>query len=215
MNILSLNMRGWGDRAKRRQLASSIRTGMFNFICIQETKREVLDDINIRSLWGNQLFDYVYKSSNGLSDGIISTWSVGCCSFLFTFRGTGFVGVAVNVEDYVLYIVNVYAPCCLNEKRRRWEELRNFKHSFIEEEWCLVGDFNCITVVHERKGRNGVNFTQEMVDFNTFIVDMELLDVAVVGKKFSWFAPDGSSMSRLDRFLVFEGLIDNWNIAGQ
>lgn len=59
MNILSLNMRGWGDKAKHRHLASLIRTGMFNFICLQETKREILKEKYIGLLWGNHLFDFV------------------------------------------------------------------------------------------------------------------------------------------------------------
>lgn len=67
MNILSLNIRGWGDKAKCHQLASLIRTGSFDFICLQETNREVIDKKHIDLFWGNQLFDYVIKPSQGLS----------------------------------------------------------------------------------------------------------------------------------------------------
>lgn len=67
MIILSLNIHGRGDRAKRCQLASLIRTGSFDFICLQETNREVIDKKHIGLLWGNKLFDYVTKPSQGLS----------------------------------------------------------------------------------------------------------------------------------------------------
>ncbi|PNX80406.1 cysteine-rich receptor-like protein kinase, partial [Trifolium pratense] len=44
---------------------------------------------------------------------------------------------------------------------------------------------------------------------------MEVVDVPVSGKQFSWFSSDGNVMSRLDRFLVSEGFIDKGGISGQ
>lgn len=51
MNILSLYQR-IGDSAKRRHVAALISRGNFSFICIQETKREILYDFMLSSLWG-------------------------------------------------------------------------------------------------------------------------------------------------------------------
>lgn len=42
MNLLSLNIRGWGDHGKRRQLVSLINSRSFDFVCIQETKRGIM-----------------------------------------------------------------------------------------------------------------------------------------------------------------------------
>lgn len=44
---------------------------------------------------------------------------------------------------------------------------------------------------------------------------MDFCDVTVYGEKFFWFCSDGVSMSRLDRFLISEGLISWWNVLGQ
>jgi hypothetical protein len=44
---------------------------------------------------------------------------------------------------------------------------------------------------------------------------MELIDVPVLGKKFSWFSADGKSMSRIDRFLLSDGFITSQGTAGQ
>ncbi|MCI41628.1 cysteine-rich receptor-like protein kinase, partial [Trifolium medium] len=44
---------------------------------------------------------------------------------------------------------------------------------------------------------------------------MEVFDVPVLGKKFSWFSADGKSMSRLDRFLLSDGFITKQGISGQ
>lgn len=215
MIILSLNMRGWGDRAKRRHLRSLISTGNFNFICLQETKREILEENQISQLWGNLLFEYVVKPANGQSGGLLSSWVAGSCDFKFSFMGTGFIGVALNVDNSLLYVVNVYAPCYLNGKRQGWEELKAYKQSLDDGDWCLVGDFNCVTRVEERKGIGVRGSIQEVNEFNAFISDMDLLDVSVTGNVFSWFCSDGISMSRLDRFLISPNLVDKWNISGQ
>lgn len=55
----------------------------------------------------------------------------------------------------------------------------------------------------------------ELVEFGEFIDDMDLLDLQVVGNKFTWFNVAGNLTSRLDHFLIYEGLVDKWNIKGQ
>ncbi|CAJ2628008.1 unnamed protein product [Trifolium pratense] len=44
---------------------------------------------------------------------------------------------------------------------------------------------------------------------------MDLVDIPVLGKKFSWVSPDGKAMSRLDRFLLSEGFVEKSGISGQ
>jgi hypothetical protein len=44
---------------------------------------------------------------------------------------------------------------------------------------------------------------------------MELIDIPVLGKKFSWFSGDGKSMSRIDRFLLSDGFIASQGISSQ
>jgi hypothetical protein len=83
----------------------------------------------------------------------------------------------------------------------------------LQGEWCVGGDFNSISKVGERKGRsNGGGNQSERVEFSQFIDAMELIDIPISGKKFSWFSSDGSSMSRLDRFLLSEGFIEKGGI---
>ncbi|GLU14928.1 hypothetical protein SLE2022_314680 [Rubroshorea leprosula] len=41
-----------------------------------------------------------------------------------------------------------------------------------------------------------------MRNFDDFIVTTGLVDLKLVNKKFNWYRPDGSSMSRLDRLLM-------------
>jgi hypothetical protein len=67
----------------------------------------------------------------------------------------------------------------------------------------------------ERYDSNAVGRQRERILFNRFVEDMEVIDVPVLAKKFSWFSADGKSMSRIDRFLLLEGFINSQGISGQ
>ncbi|XP_045810036.1 uncharacterized protein LOC123904409 [Trifolium pratense] len=165
MKILSLNMSGWGNTAKRRRLSSLIQSGVFEMCLLQETKRSDFDDFMIQNLWGNYNVDWLTKESTG--------------------------------------------------KRNLWSELLDFKLNNEKGEWVLGGDFNAILKVDERKGCNGGGLRNEREEFGLFVDLVELSDIPVVGKNFSWFSADSKSMSRIDHFLLSEGFIDKGGISGQ
>lgn len=65
----------------------------------------------------------------------------------------------------------------------------------------MGGDFNEIRFMSERKGclRRG----RWMKDFNNFIDRLELSDLPMQGRSFTWCnAMEGDGWSRIDRFLV-------------
>jgi len=45
---------------------------------------------------------------------------------------------------------------------------------------------------------------EEIVVFNNFVRDMEVEDLKVLGRRYSWYHPNERSMSRIDRVLVSE-----------
>lgn len=52
-----------------------------------------------------------------------------------------------------------------------------------------------------------------MKEFFEFIVSSQLIDVPCKGKNFSWFSCDGNSMSKIDRFLLLDKLIQRWGVV--
>jgi hypothetical protein len=42
----------------------------------------------------------------------------------------------------------------------------------------------------------------EIVEFELFVNNMELTDLSVLGRKFTWFHSNGVAMSQIDRALV-------------
>ncbi|GKV03119.1 hypothetical protein SLEP1_g15482 [Rubroshorea leprosula] len=74
--------------------------------------------------------------------------------------------------------------------------------------WCLLGDFNATRNQFERAGNNSQ--TSIMRQFEEFIQEAGLVEIPLIGRKFTWYHPNGCSMSILDRFLLFEELIMMW-----
>ncbi|GJS49475.1 RNA-directed DNA polymerase, eukaryota [Tanacetum coccineum] len=69
----------------------------------------------------------------------------------------------------------------------------------------VMGDLNEVRSVDERMG--SVFNIQGVADFNDFISKSGLVDIQLEGYSFTWSHPSASKMSKLDRFLVTEGVI--------
>ncbi|GAU09987.1 hypothetical protein TSUD_393040 [Trifolium subterraneum] len=176
--------RGLGSRVKRRKVKEVIGVEKLDFLALQETKLEEVTSTLCRSLWGNDDWD-------------------------------GFVGVCLDLVDLQVRVcvINVYAKCNLSDKRRLWSDLLMTKRGFGDIVWCIVGDFNSVLDTSERRGialGAAHSPTREMMEFGQFMEDLELVDLPFIGRRFTWFHPNGTTMSRLDRVLVSLDWIPLW-----
>ena len=206
MKIMSLNMRGWGRADKRRRLKHSISLGNFDVCFIQETKRSGLTKKMVASIWGRGEFEFISKDSEGNSGGILCVWVSGMFEVDSTIIGDNFICISAKFHDSICHLVNVYSPCSLAGKRRLWEDLRRVRHELGGDNWCVSGDFNAVLDRSERRGVSASSRT-EMQEFKTLVEDLELTDLPALGNKFTYFANDGVTMSRIDRFLASKGFI--------
>lgn len=129
-------------------------------------------------------------------------------------KGQNFICLSGRKGDdgSLVVFVNVYAPCDRAGKVDLWNSLIGLKNSIGIDDWCVLGDFNAVRCPEERKGQGNSSSTQrlESSDFNQFIEGMELLDIPLIGRRFTWMKPNGLQMSRLDRILVTSTWIDSW-----
>ncbi|XP_068475080.1 uncharacterized protein [Phaseolus vulgaris] len=80
----------------------------------------------------------------------------------------------------------------------------------------LCGDFNVVRREDERKGIRGCSSQKKEIDgFNRFIENNGLLDIPIVGKKYTWFKANGTANSILDRFLVSKEWLQLWPTTKQ
>ncbi|KAK2444918.1 hypothetical protein QL285_015908 [Trifolium repens] len=215
MIVCSFNTRGLGSRVKRRKIREVVKEKNVDFLAIQETKLEVIPEAIVYGLWGGSDCDWAFLPAVGNSGGILSVWNKVKSTLVFTFSGEGFVGVCLDLvaENSRCFIVNVYAKCNIRDKRKLWSDILMSKRGFGDGLWCVLGDFNSVRASSERKGVSlhlSSSPNSEMVEFGDFLVELDLIDLPLVGRCFTWFHPNGIAMSRLDRLLVSSAWCDVW-----
>ena len=82
-------------------------------------------------------------------------------------------------------VVNVYAARNLNDNVVLWEELTNIKSAYQNLAWCFCGDFNGVRCVNERNDARERGNQSKIRGFNNFIERNFLLDLPIVGKKYT------------------------------
>ncbi|XP_058758566.1 uncharacterized protein LOC131631812 [Vicia villosa] len=173
-----------------------------------------MDDILAKSFWYAPEVGFSFSNSLGRSGGLLILWN-DKVEVVNSFKGEGYLGIKVCWENEMYYVVNVYSPCTLIKKIVLWKKLLKLKETFKDGEWIMGGDFNAIKNCRERKGR-AVNVNKREVElFAEFIDKSALVDIPCKGKKFSCFSGDGKSMSRIDRFIVSNKVVSNWEVTGQ
>jgi len=140
------------------------------------------------------------KGNNG-SGSVLSMWNKEAFEYENHLMGRGFIIIFGHYikSSFRCVVVNVYSPCTLNGKKSLWEDLSKVKMALHKPVWCFCGDFNVVRSISERKGVSGRGEqTNELIGFNSFIDSIFLLELPLVGKKFTWFKPDGTEKSRID-----------------
>lgn len=214
MIILSYNLRGLGNRAKQRSIRALIQREKIDLVCFQETKVAIVDTSICTELWGNEDVSWVFSPAINRGGGLLCIWrnsALTVVNFKCNARWISLQGKWEGQNEECM-IVNVYASCSLEEKRQLWAELEDWRSRSSIKCWCILGDFNAVRESNERRGT--MTFSSQLRRdselFNDFIHSMELVDVSLVGKRFTWFRPNGTSMSRLDRFLVSLEWLEQW-----
>ncbi|KAH1246485.1 hypothetical protein GmHk_06G016557 [Glycine max] len=190
-----------------------ILSNKVDILCIQETKKEVIDRKLCQYLWGDSSVTWEYVPSTNAAGGLLCIWNNESFSVDRRAVGRGFImleGVWVK-ENKKVFIINVYAPCDLQGKRDQWFELLQLKSSYQDGLWCVLGDFNSIRHQQERlSSSQTVTNSSNMAEFNSWISDMNLEEVRSIGRKFTWYRPNGCAMSKLDRFLLSNNWLSLW-----
>lgn len=81
--------------------------------------------------------------------------------------------------------------------------------------WCFAGDFNAVQNRNERKGSSAYFPQSEMREFDAFVDNNNLIDLPLLGRKYTWYKPNAPSMCRIDRFLFTENLCTQWSNLSQ
>jgi len=191
MIVVNLNIRGMGGGCiKSRYVNNIIAYEGEEFVCLQETKLKVLTEAKCFSVWGNNRVGWLHNEGVNGCGSLLSMWNLDSFSYASHVMGKGFIAVFRDhlKSNLRCVVVNVYAACNMNDKRLLWGELSNVKVASQDHVWCFCGDFNVVRRRSERKGiRVGDEHASEIVGFNSFIDANLLVELPIVGKRYTWF----------------------------
>ncbi|GKC10751.1 RNA-directed DNA polymerase, eukaryota [Tanacetum coccineum] len=142
----------------------------------------------------------------GSSGGILCMWEASIFKKDNATISDNFValyGTWLPTNSKIMFVV-VYAPQQASSKRVLWEYI-----SILLDRWVgdtiIMGDFNEVRSIDERRGSTFNPYSARR--FDQFISNSGLVDVKLEGYTFTWSHPSASKMSKLDRFLVSQGII--------
>lgn len=166
--ICSFNVRGLGVRIKKNKVNEFILTNGLDFVVVQETKLSEISKFLVFSLCGSPHYGWSFILSVGSSRRFLSIWGSFKHKSFFSFSGSGFLGVCLELDAHkiVCYVVNVYSKCLLNDREDMWFDLCSCKTKCGGVIWCVMGDFNLTKVlVALRHGFNNfVLFIENYLD---------------------------------------------------
>ncbi|GKC85012.1 RNA-directed DNA polymerase, eukaryota, partial [Tanacetum coccineum] len=170
------------------------------------TKLDRISDMDVKVLWGNYKFEHIISEAAGNSGGILCAWnpSVFCKEqHIISDNFVALYGSWVSNQAKLL-MISIYAPQSITSKRTLWSYI-----SSLISRWdghCMVmGDFNEVRCMEDRLG--SVFNVQGANEFNSFISNSGLVEIQLEGYSFTWSHQSAKKMSKLDRFLVTDGLL--------
>lgn len=108
------------------------------------------------------------------------------------------------ITNTLVLLISVYAPQDFQSKRLLWNRLLAANNRWSGE-ILVMGDFNEVRYESERFG--SVFYSNVTNFFNQFISDF-IIDVSLGGYSFTWTDTVAGKMSKLDRFLILDGLVE-------
>ncbi|GJZ88370.1 RNA-directed DNA polymerase, eukaryota [Tanacetum coccineum] len=141
------------QKAKKDWVKELCIKNKVNFLALQETKMENVDNFCIKNCWGNLFFEFVCSPSVGNSGGILCVWDPRMFRKQNSTVSDYFVaiqGVWIPNAKKCL-IISVYAPQEVSEKRMLWSYLNHVIDNWSGET-IIMGDFNEVWSKEERYG---------------------------------------------------------------
>ena len=151
VRILSWNVRGANDAAKRKVLKAFIKMQRANIVCLPETKIKDVSKGLIRSLGVGRFLDWAALRAEGASGGIIIFWDSHVLQLLEKEEGNYTLSCRLkNIEDgFISVFIGVYGPTGYGSRDDLWEEMGAIR-GLWGDLWCVGGDFNVIRFPNER-----------------------------------------------------------------
>eukprot|EP00253_Pinus_taeda_P010243 PITA_10243 len=155
-------------------------------------------------------YEYLEIKANNSIGGIFTLWDPQKIGILDMEASRNYLSLIIqppgDKESYM--ITNVYGPQKLEDKLKILTSLEELRERYPNIPWILVGDFNMIKSLTEKKGGTRT-LGRDSIAFQNFINNMRLVDAETINGTFTWNNKRGGASqvtSKLDRFMISEDL---------
>lgn len=200
VNILSWNARGLGSADKRRALKDFLSINRIDIVGVQETKKSENFSSRTLNALSSTITHWISKPSNGASGGLLlgiddsKFWILD--TWIKDFSIT--VHVKLKAANFEFLLTVVYGPVLANQRSSFLSEIRTIP-SLGPPAWLLFGDFNLIRNKSEKQGPSYNYILSNR--FNSLISNLNLIELALSDRKFSWSRfITSNSKALLDRY---------------
>lgn len=205
--LLNWNVRGLGDLNKCMVIKNSVLDLNCDLFCFQETKWNDHSIFKVRQVCSAKFKSYITLDAEGSRGGILLAWS-NSYKLLNSYIMSYSVSAILQRGDFIFMISGTYGPQPDNDKMSYLAELRELR-ALNDLLWILMGDFNIHRSQQDTTG-GPINFGI-VSEFNNTIHELDLLDVPLIGRKFTWSNKRPTpTFSRLDRIFISP----HWNSMG-
>uniref|UniRef100_A0A7N0U4P3 Endonuclease/exonuclease/phosphatase domain-containing protein n=1 Tax=Kalanchoe fedtschenkoi TaxID=63787 RepID=A0A7N0U4P3_KALFE len=184
MKAISWNIRGLGRPEKRLALRRLIRDHNPPMLMLQETKNVLMSAEVIRSFWGQTTISWLSSDAIGSAGGLLTCWDPDFFDMEDSFKSELAILLIGTIKEVNIrcVIANIYAPNLDSLQRSFWLSMHS-KWLEFGYPWLAGGDFNSVLRVEERLGLDNAN--SGMRDFGDFVNNLSLVDLPLLGKKFT------------------------------
>ncbi|KAL8511698.1 hypothetical protein ACS0TY_018212 [Phlomoides rotata] len=152
------------------------------------------------------------SGSKGASGGLITLWRNSVFALENQWGTSGVLAIKGtwqgNIKNFIL--INIYAPCGSMDQQRLWEDIQDWFAGQQDDLRCIFGDFNTVTNQSERKGGSRPTSDKKSSNFCKFIANLELVDLPLLRRKYTWYKDNGTCCSRIDRFFISQHWCSVW-----
>ncbi|XP_062083441.1 uncharacterized protein LOC133789680 [Humulus lupulus] len=199
MRMLTWNVRGCGNKGKRKAIKELICKVNPDIIVLQEVKWALVDRSFIGSIWRSRFKAWIYQHPIGRSGGTLVVWDTRSVSVIDSLVGDFSISICVKAEGKdPWWFSGVYGPVAYGKRDSFWDELARLS-IICEDKWYVGGDFNVVRRVEEKL--SSTTNTRSMKLFDALIRELRLVDPKLQNGRYTWSNFRHKPICcRLDRF---------------
>ncbi|KAJ1296036.1 hypothetical protein BS78_01G268200 [Paspalum vaginatum] len=207
--ILNWNIKVLNAKDKWDKIREKIDESNCSIICIQETKRPMIDSIFVTNFAPKRFDKFDYSPSDGALGGILLLWNSALFDGTIIQKGSYAIHATfTSVHNLTIWnLVNVYGPC---REPGRSEFIYWLKALEINDDslWLLLGDYDFYRLPDDRNKLGGSY--NDMLIFNDAINSLGLIELPIQGRTYSWSNMQANPLlEQLDWF--FSSV--NWTVS--